>query len=125
MNFAFNQNSWNQVWGLDLIPPDNNKYTRVTCPVLLSAPAVAIMFSLPGAIIDPWRWGGYLSREVNSGLIVGGSNDAKLDNSFKVYVNRLQIITYPQIVNNYTLIFDANYSGDVSLFAWEYTGTID
>lgn len=124
MSFAFNQNSWNQVWGLNLIPPDQNRYTRVVCPVLLSSPAIAVMFSVPGTIIDPWRWGGYISREVQSGLIVGGSTDAKIDSSKKIYVNKLQILIFEPVAN-YSLIFDAAFSGDVQLFAWEYIGSIN
>ncbi len=99
MTFVFNQNSWNQVWTLLEIPPDENKYTRVVCPILLSSRAIAVMFSIPGATLDYWRWGGYISREVQSGLIVGGSVDAKIDSSRKVYVNRLQILTFETVVN--------------------------
>ncbi len=123
MPFNFNQNSWNQVWSLPQIPPDENRYTRVVCPILLSAPAVAVMFSIPGAVADPWRWGGYISREVQSGLIIGGSPNAKIDSSKKIYVNKLQILTFPPVAD-YSLVFDAAFSGDVGLFAWEYTGTI-
>ncbi|MEG4323692.1 MULTISPECIES: hypothetical protein [unclassified Microcoleus] len=123
MTFTFNQNSWNQVWGLSAIPPDDNRYTRVVCPVLLSTTAVAVMFSIPGAVVDPWRWGGYISREVQSGLIVGGSTNAKIGFSQRIYVNRLQILIF-EFVADYSLVFDSAFSGDVNLSAWEYTGAI-
>lgn len=123
MTFTFNQDSWNQIWSLSSITPDENRYTRVVCPVLLSTTAIAVMFSIPGAVVDPWRWGGYISREVQSGLIVGGSTDAKIDSSRKIYVNRLQILIFEPVAD-YSLVFDAAFSGNVNLFVWEYTGII-
>ena len=123
MAFAFSENSWNQVWNLSSIPPDENRYTRVVCPILLSTTAVAIMFSISGAVVDSWRWGGFISREVQSGLIVGGSMDAKVGSSKRIYVNKLQILIFEPVAD-YSLVFDAAFSGDVSLFVWEYTGEI-
>lgn len=120
----FSETTWQQVWGISTIPPDQNKYTRITCPVLLSSPVIALLFSYPGSIIDPWRWAGWVSIEVTTGLVIGGQPSARLNESRKLYVNRLQVFTYPQIVSDYSLIFDSAISGNVSLFAWEYTGEI-
>lgn len=117
--------SWNQVWSASEISPDENKYTRIICPILLTSSVIALLFSVPGQIIDPWRWGGWVSREVASGLVVGGQPSAKLDESRRLYVNRLQIFTYQVAVPNYALIFDAAISGNVAIFAWEYVGTIE
>jgi hypothetical protein len=121
MTFVFNQNSWSQVWTLLDIPPDQNRYTRVVCPIILSSRAIAVMFSIPGTVFDPWRWAGYISREVQSGLIIGGASDAKIDSSRKIYVNKLQILIFEPVAD-YSLVFDAAFSGNVQLFAWEYTG---
>jgi hypothetical protein len=122
--YSFNANSWNQVWAITqiLLPTDSSKYARVKCPVLLSASAIAVQFNVPGIKVDSWTRGGYLNREVNSGLIAGGQYIAKLNQSNILHTNRLCIFTYPDIVADYSLVFDSLFAGEVSLFAWEYVG---
>lgn len=122
--YSFNANSWNQVWAITqiLLPTDSRKYACVKCPVLLSATAIAVQFNVPEIKTDLWTRGGYLSREINSGLIAGGQSTAKINQSNILYVNKLYIFTYPDIVANYSLVFDSIFAGEVSLFAWEYTG---
>ena len=124
MEYSFNANSWSQVWAITqiLLPTDSSKYARVVCPILLSATAIAIQYNVPQIKTNSWTRGGYLSREVNSGLTVGGQYTAKLDESKILYVNRLQIFTYSNIIANYSLAFDSIYTGEVSLFVWEYIG---
>ena len=127
MEYSFNANSWNQVWAITqiLLPTNSNKYVRVVCPILMSASAIAIQCNVPQIKNNSWTRGGYLSREVNSGLTAGGQYNAKLDDSKILYVNKLQIFTFPSVVNNYSLVFDSIFAGEVSLFAWEYTGEIN
>ncbi len=119
----FTAKNWSQVWGVSLIPPDQNRYTRIICPILLSSPVIAVLFSIPSFSHDAWRWGGYVSREITLGLTLDVST-ARLDESRKLYVNRLQVFTYTAIVENYSLVFDAAISGNVQLSVWEYTGLI-
>lgn len=123
---ASNANNWQQVWSLNGIPLSDpgKRYTRVTCPILLSSPVIALMFSIPFSVDDRLQFGGWVNRYIQTGLIVGGQPDARLEGARKLWANKLQIITF-SIKTSYSLTFDAAITGDAcNLFAWEYTGLI-
>lgn len=121
MQFNFSEDNWAQVWNTSLALGDT-----ATCPILLSSPCIALLMSAPLVNnVSEWYLGAYIQREVFSGLTVGGSPDARLDGSRKLYLNRLQVFTYPTICE-YSLKANCRaYGGGVQLFAYEYTGEIN
>lgn len=121
MVFTFNANSWTSVWELSYIEPDENRYTRCVCPLLLDTSAIAILLKTPKTNFDTSQVAGYVSREVKTGLTISNNPDARIDNWYKVYVNKIYIITFNSIVAEYSLVFDAVLSGYVELLAWAYT----
>ncbi|MEO8891646.1 MAG: hypothetical protein ABI417_08950 [Coleofasciculaceae cyanobacterium] len=118
-----NANNWSQVWQQNGIPVSIERYSQITCPILLSSPVIALMFSVPLSL-EAWKFGGYINREIATNLTVGGQSDARLESSRRLYVNRLQVITY-SVKTTYSLIINAAIQGsNCSLSAWEYTGLI-
>ena len=119
-----NPNNWQQIWFVPQIPVvSHDKFTRIVCPVVVETPIIAISFNL-ATILSPWQFCGYLSREMASGLIVGGGqSNSRLGTSLKIFGNKLQVFTFRETVS-YSLVFDSIIKGQGSISAWEYTGVI-
>lgn len=116
--FKFSQDNWQQVWDLSI--PNLQKTQRLVCPILLQTNAIALLLS-SSALSPDYRWlrAGYVNREIRSGLIVSGK-DAVLDFSRRLYLNQLQVFSYP-FVCEFSLIVNCIAKGDgLKLFAWEY-----
>lgn len=121
INVDFNQNNWDQVWSTSV---DSTSENNLVCPQLLTAGVIALILVVPVFTTD-YRFAAYVQRDVFSGLIVGGSPDARLDSSRKLFANKLQIYTY-SISCTYALNVRCFARGaGVTLNAWEYTGPID
>jgi hypothetical protein len=126
MKLSFGSNSWAQVWSLLSIPiGEQSRYTRNVCPTLIVKPVVACLFSTASIDADTWQRVGFISVEAPSGLTVGGSPDSRLGKRQVMYANRLQIFVFDVSAPEMSLVFDASVVGNVSFFAWEYTGVIE
>lgn len=120
MKPVFNETAWTQVWNISPASKD-----KIQCPVLLNSKILAVLITSPTIKENEWYRAAFIQREVRSGLIVGGSNDARLDASRRLYLNRLQIFTY-NVDIEYALTASCQiYGNGVNLFAWEYTGLIE
>lgn len=119
MGIQTGEQYWNQVW---FVPSILSK-ERLICPILLSGSLIALTLNI--AIETGWRLGAYVEREINTGLIVGGLQDAQLNSARKLYVNRLQVFSFNDIQTDYSLVVNPLvYGNGVSLSVWEYTGII-
>lgn len=78
--------------------------------------------SSSGIWAEEWRLGAYIQREIRSGLTIGGNQDARLDGSRKLYINRLQIFTYSTECDYSLIAYNKTYNA--TLFAYQYTGII-
>ena len=120
---SFNASTWNQIWAIDYIslPNNSSKYAKIVCPIILSSTIIAILIEVP-EIKSYWTRAGYLSREINTGLFLGGDFTAKLNKSEIVYLNKAQVFTFHPKVTEYSLVFDSIYAQNIMLRAWEYIG---
>lgn len=117
MDFTFNESNWRQVWNSSVGAGGGIK--KLTCPEILNTNAVAILVSAPTIDSSRWYLAAYINREVRSGLVVAGT-DANLDYSRRVYLNKLQILTY-EIKTEFTLVANCVTKGEgVNIFAWAY-----
>lgn len=116
---SFNEASWTQVWS---VSPEST--AKIQCPILLSSKILALLITSSLARENEWYRAAFIQREVRTGLTVGGQNDARLDSSRRLYLNRLQVFTY-NIEVEYTLTANCFiYGSGINLFAWEYTDPI-
>lgn len=121
------ESDWQQVLSSVGVPVDStSRFTRVSSLTLLESSVVVVLLSATGIIADNWRFVGYVSSEIRTGLTVGGNPDCRFARPQKLYANQLQLFLLPAISDSYTLTIDINCVGDgVNLFAWEYTGLIE
>lgn len=103
----------------------NQKYIRIECPILLTSPIVAVLFSSVVLNNNSWQFVGNVSNEIRTGIVVGGGTDARFSKPQPLYANHLQLFYFPLLASAYTLVADVNRFGNqVNIFAWEYTGEI-
>lgn len=119
-----NANNWNQVWFLSL-PATTEPYPRQTCPILLTSPVIIALLDFPSGF-HTGRYGGRLIQHINSGLVVGGGQDATVGEPRRCVVGEPQLHTF-DIQGTYSLVFDLyTYIANAgTLIIWEYTGELN
>ncbi|MGB3208242.1 MAG: hypothetical protein WBB28_24930 [Crinalium sp.] len=77
---------------------------ELSIPILVDKFVLAILCTSNTA--QPrWRFAGFLSQRINTGLTVGGNYDTDATVARKIYLDRIQLIVFPEVASNYALAF--------------------
>jgi len=115
-------NNWAQTW-FTLVDSRVSPQPRLSSPIIMTSPIIAVSLTLPSGF-HSGRACGYLIQQIRTGLIVGGSPDARTETK-TLFEGQLSLFNF-EFGGDYSLIFDLFLRvADVgSLSVWEYTGMV-
>ena len=125
-----NPANWLPKWDFDIEAqrPSSNAHIpigEVSCPLICHSPVLGVYCEAPNRR-PSWTFGGGLRQKIRTGLTVGGGLNVDTDTYRRIYVDRLQIVTFNNIqVADYELSFKPPFWHDrVKLTVFEYVGEI-
>lgn len=131
---ASNSNNWQSVWNQSFTaepaPGDRPELERffplpeISVPIQLSSSLLAFYATSQDAKPN-WKLAANVKRKYITGLTVGGNPDAVVD-SKRIFLNQFSILRYPvSFGSSYSLLISVPYwYRQISLYLWEYTGSI-
>lgn len=94
----------------------------VTVPILFETHVLAVYIDSTTAK-DRWITGGWASRRIQTGILIGGNPDVRATETQRLIFREINLILYPNITANYSLVLDIPYWFDQwSCDVWMYTG---
>lgn len=93
-------------------------------PILLESRLIAIGLT-NDEYPESWRWGGTARQSINAGLTVGAATSVTYA-SKSLLLNKLNLVAFPMIANNYSLSIDIpKWVLKVNIDIWQYTGDVE
>lgn len=126
-----NAANWREVWAESFTAEriSDKFYLPIpeqVVPVLVESTVIAI-FCDSNSKKSYYKRGGYVRQRFGTGLTGGGGFDTYGDKKGWLYVGRVTVLTFPELVSEYALALNVPYwFEDINYTVWEYTGeTID
>ncbi|MDJ0553517.1 MAG: hypothetical protein QNJ68_03575 [Microcoleaceae cyanobacterium MO_207.B10] len=124
-----NSSNWENVYttsvAADPSPhPANSHYAipRIEVPVIFDKHILAVLPSSSTAK-DWWISGGWIEQVIFTGIVVGGNPDVSTGDSKRLFLNKINLIVFPQYTTTYQLNIDIPYwFKDYQVTIWEYIG---
>jgi hypothetical protein len=125
-----NTANWSQVFSSTVAAYQigNGKYApipKIVIPTQLESPILAVYISCnPNK--PTWKFAGWLSQSVFTGLTIGGVTDAENVQRRKIWLNKITLVRLEKLANSYSIDFEVpKWFESVSIQVWEYTGTVE
>ena len=117
--------SWNNTFEVERIGGEGSKYypfPPIEMPVKLTSHVFAVLATSAKAGRN-WKFAGFLNQRIQTGIVVGGSQDAEVIQARRFFLNRISVYLEPALTSTFSLTFNIPYwFQDISIFVWEYTG---
>jgi hypothetical protein len=123
-----NPDNWESVWNTSVVAASVGEGSyipipEISCPLILSNSIVAIGANSNKAA-SHWRSAGFLNYKIRTGLLVGGSFDSQVGQSFRIKLHDITLLTLPQLASSFAVSFNIHYwIEDIQLNVWSYTGS--
>ena len=117
--------SWNNTFEVERIGGEGSRYypfPPIEMPVKLNSHIFAVLATSTKAGRN-WKFAGFLNQRIQTGIVVGGIQDAEIIQARRLFLNRISVYLEPALTSTFSLTFNIPYwFQDISLFVWEYTG---
>jgi hypothetical protein len=98
----------------------------VIIPFLLESFIFAISISTAVPEDATWRFAGYANQKMSTGLVLGGSQDATLNKSEKLFLDQINLVMFPKISANFSLSISLpKWFRSAQIIVWRYIGVDD
>ena len=126
-----NSSYWQDVYHLSrsatYLPGSSTRHERIPpieVPQLFDSHVLAV-YPDSATAKDWWILGGWVSRRIPTGILIGGTPDTRATESQKLILREVNLLIYPNITSTFSLVIDAPYWFDnFSIIVWQYTGPV-
>jgi len=123
-----NSENWESIWSNTItaqqgtFPNSHLPIPNQEVPILLNRHVLACAVS--SATAKPtWNFAGFLGQKLFSGLIVGGSPDTFAVNKYKLWLDRITLLTFDKLTPTYSVVFEIpKWFDQVTINLWQYIG---
>lgn len=117
--------AWNNTFEVQRTGGEGSRYypfPPIEMPIALSSHIFAVLATSTKAGRN-WKFAGFLNQRIQTGILVGGIQDAEVVQARRFFLNRISIYLEPELTSTYSLTFNIPYwFQDITINVWEYTG---
>jgi hypothetical protein len=130
-----NSNNWESIYSTNVnavsVVMQNGKrlinpIPEIVVPVVLDKfiLAVSVVTDVPAE--SEWRFAGYINQKINTGLVIGGGQDATSINGRSLFLDRINLIFFQKISTSYAVsVRVPKWFPSAGVNIWQYTGVDD
>ncbi|MCC5641344.1 hypothetical protein LC593_37240 [Nostoc sp. CHAB 5844] len=127
-----NSTNWEQIYNQNvtavLLPKEGGGYKvvpipEIEIPVLLDVFVLAVRVATNIPPNRVWKFAGTIKQSVSTGISIDGSQDATFNRRYPLFLNKINLVLYPPITNNYGISIKLpDWFQDAGIAIWKYTG---
>jgi len=130
-----NSANWESIYSTNVsavqVPMQNGKYLinpipEIVAPFVLDKFILAVSVDTDVPQESIWRFAGYINQRINTGLVVGGNQDATTVRGQPLFLDQINLIFFNKISTTYAVSIKVpRWFTRAAVNVWEYTGIDD